>query len=224
MIGTAFFVMDCVHGRVFPEPLAAGGDPGRARPPSTTTMNDVLARLHTVDGGGDRPRDFGRPGNYFARQIHRWTQQYRASETEKIESMEQPDRLAAGPPAGGRHHDPRPRRLPARQPDHPSHRAARGGRARLGAVDARPPARRPRLQLHALLHRQRVGRLLRQGSKALGIPSEQEFVGAYCRRVGRASIPDWDFYVVFAMFRLAAIAQGIMGRVIAGTANDPHAR
>ena len=59
---------------------------------------------------------------------------------------------------------------------------------------------------------------------ALGIPSEHDFVAAYCRRVGRRSIPDWDWYIVFGMFRLAAIAQGIMGRVIAGTANDPHAR
>mgnify|MGYP003694671733 CR=1 FL=1 len=59
--------------------------------------------------------------------------------------------------------------------------------------------------------------------EALGIPSEQDFVAAYCRRVGRRDIPDWDWYLIFAMFRLAAIAQGIMGRVIAGTANDPHA-
>jgi aminoglycoside phosphotransferase (APT) family kinase protein len=57
-----------------------------------------------------------------------------------------------------------------------------------------------------------------------GIPSEEEHVDAYCRRTGRASIPHWDFYIAFAMFRLAAIAQGIMGRVVAGTANDPNAR
>ena len=60
--------------------------------------------------------------------------------------------------------------------------------------------------------------------KTLGLPSEEEYIAAYCSRVGRASIPDWDWYVVFAIFRLAAIAQGIMGRVIAGTANDPQAR
>jgi aminoglycoside phosphotransferase (APT) family kinase protein len=60
--------------------------------------------------------------------------------------------------------------------------------------------------------------------KALGLPSEDEYVAAYCRRVGRASIPEWDWYVVFAIFRLAAIAQGIMGRVVAGTANDPNAQ
>ena len=59
---------------------------------------------------------------------------------------------------------------------------------------------------------------------ALGMPSEREYLAAYCRRTGRDGIKDWDFYVAFSMFRLSAIAQGIMGRVIAGTANDPHAR
>jgi aminoglycoside phosphotransferase (APT) family kinase protein len=59
---------------------------------------------------------------------------------------------------------------------------------------------------------------------ALGIPSEESYLGAYCRRTGRTGIEDWSFFVGFAMFRLAAIAQGIMGRVIAGTANDANAR
>jgi aminoglycoside phosphotransferase (APT) family kinase protein len=58
----------------------------------------------------------------------------------------------------------------------------------------------------------------------LGIPGEEAYVAAYCRRRGLAGIPDWDFYIAFAMFRLAAIAQGIMGRVLAGTANDANAR
>ena len=60
--------------------------------------------------------------------------------------------------------------------------------------------------------------------RALGLPSEEEYVATYCRRVGRATIPEWDWYIVFAIFRLAAIAQGIMGRVRDGTANDPNAR
>ncbi len=58
----------------------------------------------------------------------------------------------------------------------------------------------------------------------MGLPSEAEYVAAYCRRTARSGIPDWEFYLAFAMFRLAAIAQGIMGRVIAGTANDVNAR
>jgi aminoglycoside phosphotransferase (APT) family kinase protein len=59
---------------------------------------------------------------------------------------------------------------------------------------------------------------------AFGMPSEQEYLAAYCRRTGRDGIKDWDVYVAFSMFRLSAIAQGIMGRFLAGTANDPHAR
>jgi len=59
---------------------------------------------------------------------------------------------------------------------------------------------------------------------ALGMPTESEYLAAYCRRTGRAGIVDWEFYVAFSMFRLSAIAQGIMGRVIAGTASDPRAR
>jgi aminoglycoside phosphotransferase (APT) family kinase protein len=61
-------------------------------------------------------------------------------------------------------------------------------------------------------------------ARPAGIPSEEEYLAAYCRRTGRSGIRQWDFYIAFAMFRLGAIAQGIMGRVLAGTANDPNAR
>jgi aminoglycoside phosphotransferase (APT) family kinase protein len=68
------------------------------------------------------------------------------------------------------------------------------------------------------------GTLIGLDYAATGIPSEADYVAAYCRRTGRAGIDQWDFYVAFSMFRLSAIAQGIMGRVVSGTANDPHAR
>ncbi len=87
VIGTAFYVMDCVHGRVIIDPAIPGVAP-RERRLIYESLMDVLARLHTADWQALGLADFGRPGNYFARQIHRWTQQYRASETEKIESME----------------------------------------------------------------------------------------------------------------------------------------
>jgi len=87
VIGTAFFVMDCVHGRVFSDPALPGATPAE-RAAMYDSMNDVLARLHTVDAPAIGLGDFGRPGNYFSRQIHRWTTQYRASETERIEAME----------------------------------------------------------------------------------------------------------------------------------------
>src|SRR5437867_2343120 len=87
VLGTAFYIMDCVHGRVFRDPSAPGVSPAE-RAAIFHDMNDVLARLHRVDRAAVGLGDFGRPGNYFARQIHRWSEQYRASETEKIQAME----------------------------------------------------------------------------------------------------------------------------------------
>ncbi len=223
VIGTAFYVMDCVHGRVFSDPALPEATPAE-RTAMYDSMNDVLARLHTVDAPAVGLGDFGRPGNYFSRQIHRWTQQYRASETERFESMEHliewlPAHLPSDDTTTLVHGDYRPGNLIM----HPAE-------PRVAAVLD--------WELSTLGHP--LGDLAyfcmpyRLGSewdgfrgkdlKALGIPSERDFVADYGRRVGRSSIPDWDWYIVFAMFRLAAIAQGIMGRVIAGTANDPHAR
>jgi aminoglycoside phosphotransferase (APT) family kinase protein len=223
VIGTAFYVMDCVHGRVFSDPALPGATPAE-RAAMYDSMNDVLARLHTVDAPAIGLGDFGRPGNYFSRQIHRWTQQYRASETERFESME---RLIEWLPA----------HLPADDTTTLVHGDYRPGNLIMHPTEPRVAAVLD-WELSTLGHP--LGDLAyfcmpyRLGSewdgfrgkdlKALGIPGEPAFVADYCRRAGRPAIPDWDWYIVFAMFRLAAIAQGIMGRVIAGTANDPHAR
>src|SRR5262249_6704966 len=87
VIGTIFYVMECVSGRVLADPQLPGCTPAE-RGAIYEAMSDVLMRLHRVDWQTVGLADFGRPGNYIARQIHRWTQQYRASETEKIEEME----------------------------------------------------------------------------------------------------------------------------------------
>jgi aminoglycoside phosphotransferase (APT) family kinase protein len=223
VIGTAFYIMDCVHGRVITDPAIPGLGPS-ARAAMYDSLNHVLARLHTVDWRALGLADFGRPGNYFARQIHRWTQQYRASETEKIDAME---------------------RLIAWMPEHvpPGDETTLvHGDFRLGNVIVHPSE--PRIaavldwELSTLGHpladlaynclpyrftREWEG-LADKNLAELGIPTEEAYVAAYCRRTGRGGIPDWNFCLAFAMFRLAAIAQGIMGRVIAGTANDPGAR
>jgi len=223
VIGTAFYIMDCVHGRVITDPAIPGLTPS-ARSAMYDSLSHVLARLHTVDWQALGLADFGKPGNYFARQIHRWTEQYRASETEKIDAME---------------------RLIAWMPEHvPSgdETTLVHGDFRLGNVVIHPSE--PRVaavldwELSTLGHpladlaynclpyrftREWEG-LADKNLRELGIPTEEEYVAAYCRRTGRAGIPDWNFCLAFAMFRLAAIAQGIMGRAIAGTANDPNAR
>jgi len=223
VIGTVFYVMDCVHGRVFSDPAL----PGASAPERTgvyDSMNEVLARLHTMDYQAIGLGDFGRPGNYFSRQIHRWTQQYRASETERFESMEQliewlPAHLPSDDTTTLVHGDYRPGNI-IMHPDQP--RVAAVLDWELSTLG------HPLGDLAYFCMPYRLGSewdgFRGKDLKALGIPAEEEFVAAYCRRVGRSGIPDWDWYIVFAMFRLAAIAQGIMGRVIAGTANDPHAR
>ncbi len=223
VIGTPFYVMEYVPGRVFTDPRLPGQSPGE-RAAVYDGMNQVLARLHALDWRALGLADFGKAGNYFARQIHRWTAQYRASETERIEAME---------------------RLIAWLPEHipPGDETALvHGDYRLGNMLVHPAE--PRLvavldwELSTLGHP--LGDLAYHclpfrlnpdqfegfagQERPAGIPSEEAYLAAYCKRTGRDAIPRWDFYVAFAMFRLAAIAQGIMGRVLAGTANDPNAR
>ncbi|MBI1960506.1 MAG: phosphotransferase [Candidatus Rokubacteria bacterium] len=224
VVGTPFFIMECVHGRVIPDARLPGLTPAD-RAAMYDAMSDVLARLHNVDYAAVGLGDFGKPGNYFARQIHRWTSQYRASETETIASM---DRLIGW--------------LPGHIPPDDTTTIVHGD-YRLGNMIVHPTEPRvlavldwelctlghPLADLAYNCMPYHLSADVMEGFEGadlapLGIPSEETYLAAYCRRTGRPGIEDWDFYVAFSMFRLAAIAQGIMGRVLAGTANDPHAR
>jgi aminoglycoside phosphotransferase (APT) family kinase protein len=224
VIGTWFYVMECVRGRVITDPRMPEQSPAE-RAALYDSMNAVLARLHTVDHRAVGLEDFGRPGNYYARQIHRWVTQYKASETEHIEAMERLIKWL-------------PEHIPADDLTTLVH-----GDFRLGNTIVHPTE--PRIiavldwELSTLGHPladlayncmpYRLSGETMEGFEgadlaALGMPSEDDYVATYCRRTGRAGIEQYDFYVAFAMFRLSAIAQGIMGRVVSGTANDPHAR
>lgn len=224
VVGTPFFIMECVHGRVITDARLPGLTPAD-RAAMYDAMSDVLARLHNVDYAAVGLGDFGKPGNYFARQIHRWTSQYRASETETIASM---DRLIGW--------------LPGHIPPDDTTTIVHGD-YRLGNMIVHPTEPRvlavldwelctlghPLADLAYNCMPYHLSADVMEGFEGadlapLGIPSEETYLAAYCRRTGRPGIEDWDFYVAFSMFRLAAIAQGIMGRVLAGTANDPHAR
>jgi aminoglycoside phosphotransferase (APT) family kinase protein len=223
VIGTAFYVMRYVPGRVLPELALPGLTPADRRGLWEDAVG-VLARLHQVDWRAAGLADFGRPGNYYARQLHRWVGQYRASETETIPAME---RLIDW--------------LPAHVPEDDTTTIVHGD-FRIGNTIVHSTA--PRIaavldwELSTLGHP--LGDLgyfctafrLSAGIDGLGgldlaelgIPAEGEVVARYCRLTGRDGIPGWEFYVAFALFRLAAICQGIMGRVRDGTASDPNAR
>jgi aminoglycoside phosphotransferase (APT) family kinase protein len=187
-------------------------------------MIETLARLHSVDWRAAGLSGYGKPDNYVARQVQRWTAQYRASETERIDAMEQLiSWLPANIPDDAWRGD-RARRLP------PGNLLLSPVEPRVAAVidwelstigDPLGGSRAPRA-------------LFRTGpedfgafgdrSRPAGVPSEPEHLDTYCRLTARTALPDWNFYIAFAMFRFAAICQGIMGRVVAGTANDPDAR
>ena len=222
VIGTPFFVMEYVDGY----PMMDAALPDRSvehRRAIYASMIEVLARLHSVDWRAVGLADYGKPGNYVARQVHRWTAQYRASETERIDAMERliewlPAHVPADEDAAIVHGDYRPGNLLL-------HR----GEPRVAAVVdwELSTIGHPLVDLghHALLFRtgpEDFG-AFGDGLRPEGVPGEAEHLATYCRITGRKSLPDWNFYVAFAMFRFAAIFQGIMGRVVAGTANDPEA-
>ena len=225
IIGTAFYIMDCVEGRVLWDPSLQALDRA-ARRAVYDEMNRVIATLHVVDYRAVGLAEFGKPGNYFARQIARWTKQYRASETERFEAM---DRLIEWLPGN----------IPATDETAIVH-----GDYRLDNLIFHPTE--PRVVAVLDWELSTLGHPLADFSyhcmswhvppgpfrglagvdlASLGIPSEREYIAAYCRRVGRGPIdPDhWDFYIAYNMFRAAGIAQGVMGRVVDGTAASQHA-
>jgi aminoglycoside phosphotransferase (APT) family kinase protein len=223
VIGRAFYVMDYVEGRVLWEQSLPGMTAGE-RAAIYDEMNRVIARLHCVDYRAAGLADFGRPGNYLARQIDRWTKQYRASETERLPEM---DRLIEWLPGA----------IPPGDETAVVH-----GDYRLDNLIFHP--REPRIlaildwELSTLGHPladfsyhcmswhippERFRGIAGLDLAGLGIPGEAEYIAAYCRRTGRTRIEHWDFYLAYNMFRLAAILQGIMKRALDGTAASAEA-
>ncbi len=225
VIGTMFYVMDFVEGRIYWEATLPDLDRSE-RFGLYDAMNATLAQLHQVDYMALGLEDFGRPGNYFARQISRWTKQYKNSETETIETM---DKLIEW--------------LPGNIPQDDSTSIVHGD-YRLDNMIMHPTEPRVIAVLdwelstighplgdftyHLMQWRMPAldggrGSLLDKDLAALGIPNEQEYIAAYCRRTGREGIPHMDFYFAYNFFRLAGILQGIVGRVRDGTAASAHA-
>jgi aminoglycoside phosphotransferase (APT) family kinase protein len=223
VIGTAFFVMDFVDGRIMRDPMMPDATPAE-RAACYDSMNDVLARLHKVDFRAVGLGDYGRPQAYVERQLARWTKQYEASKIDEIPEM---DRLTEW----------LRRHIPSNDETTIAH-----GDYRMENLIFHPTEPRVVAVLDWELstlghplgdlgwacrsyhHPPEDGAPSFQGlDPKYGIPSEEEFVAAYCRRVGRANVPDLMFFVAFSFFRGAAIAQGIAMRAKLGNASGPDA-
>ena len=221
VIGQMFYIMSCVEGRILVDPSMPDQTPAE-RAAIFDSMNDVLARLHRVDPSKVGLGDYGRSGQYIARQVSRWTRQYAELKTEDIPAM---DKLAAFLPAN----------IPDEDPTTIVH-----GDYRLGNLIVHPTE--PRIvavldwELSTLGHPlcdlayNCIGYHLKNPPhgfatadfRKLGLPTEEEYVAAYCRRMGRERIDRWNYYVAFSLFRLAAIAQGVYRRGLAGNSSNPE--
>jgi len=224
-IGRMFYVMDFVDGRIFWDPALPEARDNDERAAIYDAMNDTLAALHDVDVEAVGLSDFGRPGNYFERQLARWTSQYRASETGTIADM---DQLIAWlethmPADDGRvslvHGDYRLDNL-IFAPDQPKVLAVLDWELSTSGhpfADIAYQCMQWRLP-HASGFRG-LGGIDRH---ALGLPSEEDYVAAYCRRRGLTGIGNWTFFLAFSFFRLAAICQGVYKRALDGNASNPE--
>ena len=224
VLGTSFFLMEHVAGRVLWDP-ALPDETVVTRAAIYDAMNAALASLHSVDIAAAGLADYGRPGNYFARQIARWSDQYRASETGPVPAM---DRLIAW--------------LGEALPEDDGRVALVHGDYRIDNMifAANEPTLLALLdwELSTLGHpfadlayQCMQWRLPNEGTfrglgdldrASAGIPTEADYVARYCQRMGLAGIPDWTFCLAFSFFRLAAILQGVMKRALDGNSSNPE--
>ncbi len=221
VIGTMFFVMEYVEGRMYPDTRMPGAS-AADRAAMYDAINDAAARLHQVDYAALGLSDYGKPGNFFVRQIDRFTRQYRAAEMEKIEAMDRliealPHCLPATEETAIFHGDFKMDNM-IFHPTEPRVRAVLDWElSTLGDPRADFAYTTMIWRLTPEEYRLGIGGLDRQG---IGIPTEAQYLEAYCRRTGRSGIEHWDFFIVFNLFRLASILQGIMVRAIKGNASS----
>lgn len=225
IVGSAFYIMSLVEGRIFWD-AAFSEVPISQRSAYFDAMNATIAALHSVDPESVGLGDYGRSGNFFGRQIARWSRQYLEDDAAGRDA--DMDALVAW--------------LPAHIPEGDESCIVHGD-FRCDNMIFHPTEPRVVAVLdwelstlgnplsdfayHALMYRMPpdiVAGLGGADPAPLGLPTEAGYVEAYCRRTGRSGLPDWDFYIAFNLFRLAAIFHGIKGRVIRGTANSEHAR
>lgn len=224
VVGSWFYVMGMVDGRTIWDGAMPGSTPEYRRA-TYDAMIDTLAQLHQVDVAKVGLADYGKPGNYFGRQVDRWTKQYKLAETELMPDME---KLIEW--------------LPATLPEQTRTSVVHGDYRIDNMIFARDE---PKVLAVLDWELSTLGDPLGDFSyvcmawvtdnggrsgvadldrKALGIPELDEVVARYCEKTGRDSIPDMNWYLAFNFFRLAGIVQGIKKRVIDGTASSAHAK
>ncbi len=224
VIGSEFYLMQAVEGRNINDPRIPGASPDERRA-IYAEMGRVLAAIHAVDINAVGLSDYGPPGDYYARQVGRWTKQYRAAETEAVPAM---DALMLW--------------LDANLPDEGGLRTLVHGDFRIDNMLFEADGSRclamldwelstighPYSDLAALIMQWAMpvgaeGRGLAGVDRAaLGIPSDQDFIDSYCAARGIAGIDNLHFYIGFAFFRMASIVQGVFKRALDGNASDPE--
>ena len=219
IIGTPFFVMDFLDGTVYWDLLLSEKSP-QERMEIYANKNKVIAELHNVDYESVGLSDYGKPGNYIARQVSRWTKQYLASETENIPAM---NNLIDW--------------LPPNIPDEDETSIVHGdyrldnmifcsNNNVMGVLDwelstlGHPIAD---FNYHCISWKNIPQLADQKFCNENGIPTEEEYRNMYSRYTGKKLDENWEFYTIFNIFKLAGILQGIMGRVRDGTAASKHA-
>jgi len=224
VLGSWFYVMGMVDGRTIWDGAMPSADPAQRRA-TYFAMIDTLARLHNTDVAAAGLEDYGRPGNYFGRQVDRWTKQYKLAETETMPEME---RLIAW--------------LPATLPEQTRTSVVHGDYRIDNMIYAHdrpdvlavldwelstlgdPLADFTYVSMAWVTENAGRSGVMDLDRKAIGIPELDEVVERYCAATGRDGVPDMNWYFAYNFFRLAGIMQGIKKRVIDGTASSAHAK
>ena len=227
VIGTMFYLMEFCDGRIFWNASLREITENTTRTSMYDTMNKTLVALHSVDIDACGLREYGKAGNYFKRQLERWGAQYRASQLQKIDAMDQLNRW-----------------LEANQPQYDGRVSLVHGDFSLDNMMFHPqtaeiiavldwelstlghPFADLAYQCMQLRMPQGIGSLdgLKGVDRAsLGIPTEKEYVAQYCQGMGIEKVDNWIFYLAFSFFRLAAIAQGVAKRAALGNASNKEA-